>query len=253
MTFAVPRSPGRRCAGASVVAAALAAALTLGGSPAGAQEARNGGRLQVSPTEGGSSTPFEVDIPGRPECPGDSPDDGYRVNSYMVPASVDPATITYDGLGPAPASFGTYETFREPLFDTNTNSFVSAQTADAEAPDEPGPIINLPAFSFGVYQPGDLPPGRYHIGIACTLLNEVVTVWDTGLVVSETATDEPAQVRWRVLDVEGPTSSTGLSTSALLAGAGAGAVALAVLVQRTRRPRADSRSQPTPRPSLEDR
>ena len=35
----------------------------------------------------------------------------------MVPASVDPATVTYDGTGPIPYVYGDYADFRQPLYD----------------------------------------------------------------------------------------------------------------------------------------
>lgn len=177
---------------------ALLVALLAGGvtHPARAQDV---GEAMVSPREGGSRTAFTVRPPEGSTCPGDSADDGYRVNSYMVPSTVAPNAITFDGLGPTPQSFGDYATFREPLFDLETNSFASAQTADAERPREPGPIINIPRFSFAVYEPGDLPVGRYRVGIACTLLNEVVTIWSAELVVTSAPSDRPAQVRWSVI------------------------------------------------------
>lgn len=182
----------------SLVAIAALAGAGLLVAPASAQEPEVG-VAHVTPAEGGSTTPFRVDIPPGASCPGDSAEDGYRVNSYMVPVAVPALEVTFDGMGPTPASFGTYDTFREPLFDIDTNSFVSRQTANAEAPGDPGPILELPEFSYGVYEPGDLPPGRYRIGITCTLLNEIVLIWDAEVEVTEDADDDPAQIRWRVV------------------------------------------------------
>jgi uncharacterized protein (TIGR03382 family) len=199
-------------------------------APAVSARAQDVGGAVVSPNEGGSATPFSVRLPDGSTCPGDSANDGYRVNSYMVPGAVDPAEITYDGLGPTPAAYGDHSTFREPLFDIETNSFASAQTADAETPGEPGPIISIPMFSFGVYAPGDLPAGRYHIGIACTLINEIVTIWDAEIVVTRSNDDEPAQIRWRVAD--GSRASTG--TSNVGAPVAVLAVVVVVLVRRRR-------------------
>jgi MYXO-CTERM domain-containing protein len=215
-----------------VAPVALFALLLAGSAPlASAQDI---GDASVQPREGGSSTPFTVRPPDGATCPGDSADDGYRVNSFMVPAGVAPTAITFDGLGPTPPAFGAYETFREPLFDLETNSFVSAQTADAEAPREPGTIINIPAFSFGVYTPGDVPAGRYRIGIACTLLNEITTVWDAEIVVDAASDDEPAGIRWRVDAPAG--AEDGTDAAAPLAALAVAVLMGAFAIRRRRRP-----------------
>ncbi len=221
----------------------------LSGSAAHAGDPVDGGRAIIDPTEGGSRTAFTLQIPDGATCSGDSANDSYRVNSYMVPAAVEPASVTFDGLGPTPLAFEDYDTFRQPLFDRESNSYVSAQTADALEPGLPGPIINIPEFDLAVYEPGDLPAGRYHIGIMCTLFNEVVTIWDTEIVVSDAPDDEPAQIRWRVADDTGGVGGDDTGASApVIAALAAAASGVALLVARTRRrPR-----QATPAPSLED-
>jgi LPXTG-motif cell wall-anchored protein len=211
----------------------MAAGLLLTGAPALADEGGDVRPVTMDPAEGGSSTQFTLDLPDGASCPGDSANDGYRVQSYMVPSTVDPEAITFNGLGPTPVVYGSYPDFRETLFDVDTNSFASVQTADAEAPGEPGPIINLPFFSFGVYSPGDLPAGRYHVGLACTLLNEIVTLWDTEIEVTGSPDDAPAQVSWRVIGAAG--GEGGRSSSPALPVAGAAALALAALFLVRRR------------------
>ncbi len=181
--------------------------------------------------EGGSATEFSLRLSDGASCPGDSADDDYRVNSYMVPFSVDPAGVTYNGLGPTPNEYGTFATFRQPLYDVDSNSFVSAQTADAVQPGDPGLIIGIPSFDFAVYKPGDLPAGRYHVGIACTLNNEVVKVWDTELVVTSAAGDEPAAIHWTNpaasgSDGSGPSRSLVAVVLAIVVTAGIGALAV---------------------------
>lgn len=197
--------------------------------------------------EGGSTSAFSLRLSDGASCPGDSADDDYRVNSYMVPFSVDPASVSYDGLGPTPNEYGTFETFRQPLYDVDSNSFVSAQTADAVQPGDPGLIIGVPSFDFAVYGPGDLPAGRYHVGIACTLNNEVVKVWDTELVVTSVAGDEPAGIRWTNPAASG---SEGSASSRPLAAVGLAIVVAAGVGVLVVRRRASSPSHPV---SLEER
>lgn len=182
---------------------------------------------------GGSATEFSLRLPSGAACPGDSANDGYRVNSYMVPVGVHPSTVIYNGLGPTPPVLGDGSSFRQPLYDTETHPFVSAQTAEARAPGEPGPIVNVPVFSFAVYAPGDLPPGRYHVGLVCTLLNVVVSIWDTEMILSVAREDDPAQVTWTVSDAEAAGGST--PTAALVGLAVAAALALTINRLRRRR------------------
>ena len=188
---------------------------------------------------GGSATEFSVRLPVGASCPGDSANDGYRVQSFMVPTTVTPPAIQFDGLGPAPNAYGDWETFRQPLYDTATKPFVSALTAVAVAPGRPGAIVNIPPLSFAVYGPGELPPGRYHLGIACTLANRPVTYWDTEVVVAGASDDKPAGITWKLANAAGATtSSNGLPGPApAFAAAVAVAVGASVYVRRRLRPR----------------
>lgn len=233
-------------------AAASAALLLLLAAPAPPAAAQVGGVADVVAGAdrsrrvdgGGSATAFSLRLPPGAACPGDSAEESYRVQSYMVPATVDPASIRYDGLGPVPFAFGEWATFRQTLYDTSTASFASAQTAEAARPGGPGPVVNLPAFSFGVYQPGDLPPGRYRIGIACSLFNETVSYWGAELVFVDEPDDAPAQVAWRVVGAPDRAPAT-RGWPAVAAGAAAAVVLTAVRMRRR-----------TPRPAttpLEDR
>lgn len=181
---------------------------------------------------GGSATPFTVRLPDGAACPGDSADDGYRINSYMVPDDVDPSSISFDGTGPVPSVYGRYDTFRQPLYDVESNSFVSAQTANAPAPGQPGLIVNLPLYNFAVYGRDDLPVGRYHVGIVCTLLNEVMVGWDAQVEVNAAA-DDPAGIHWQAIGYRAP-ADEGPSTAVLVALVVSAAV-MAIVVLRRRR------------------
>jgi hypothetical protein len=245
-----PTRPRTRRRPVLAVAAVLA---TVAGAPRPAaaetpvERARVVAPAGVSIDGGGSTTEFTLQLPAGASCPGDSANDGYRVNSYMVPITLDPGSVTYDGLGPTPLTLGDAGTFVQPLYDIATNSFASAQTADAAAPGEPGPIVNLPAFSFAVFAPGDVPPGRYHLGIACTLLNQIVALWDAELIVTTARDDAPAQIHWTVPDVDPPGGS---SDPTVAIGVIAALAAVALTIHRTRR-----RASPVPltRSSSEER
>lgn len=139
--------------------------------------------------EGGSATAFSLRLPSHASCQGDSAHDNYRVSSYMVPVSDDPAAVHYMSEGPeGPGRF--------PLYDFSTRPFTDAQTADADTPGKSGPIVDIATFSFGVYAAGEFPPGRYNIGIACTLFRRTTRFWNAQIVVLAAPDDKPAGVRW---------------------------------------------------------
>ncbi len=121
-------------------------------------------------TSGGSTTSFRFNLPTGAACTGDSANAGYRIQSYLVPQSVDLDTLRFNSEGPVPAA----NEVRLPLFQSSGNNtgnpLIDEQTATAVPAGGPGPIIQpLPTFNFAVVPAGFLQPGTYNIGIACTL------------------------------------------------------------------------------------
>jgi hypothetical protein len=155
---------------------------------------------------GGSSTLFGVALEGDDECPGDSQNDQYRIDSYMVPLDVDPSQLTYTQLGPSPPAFRDYAGFQMPLYKLNKDPFAAELTARAQEPGGPGPMPPLPAFTWNVYvstlgiegYDGGLPSGTYRIGLACTFAARVTNLWETTIEVTQDATDEPVGISWKV-------------------------------------------------------
>ncbi len=167
---------------------------------------------------GTSSTAFSFDLPAGAGCESDSADGDYRVQSYMVSASVDPGTLQFGSNGPTPASTGV--DFRQPLFDAATTaSYVNAMTAKADTPGGPGLILTIPAFNFAVYSPGNVPPGTYNIGLACTLgpasPTQMKRYWNAQVSVAAAAND-PAGITWTTVrsSAESPSESTPKSPQA---------------------------------------
>ena len=231
---------GSALVGASGAAVVLALCLAVGPSrPAAAQAVDQGAVSLVDDNGdavngGGSATTFNVRFGGAAECPGDSANDDYRIYSFMVPSALAADEVVYDGLGPSPRSLESYEDFRMPLFDVQTNEYTAGLTVEHENPGEPGLIAGLPTFSFGVFGPGEMPLGAYRIGISCTLHNEVERFWDTEIVVTEDAGD-PSGFEWRVVGAPpADDSSAGSSLGIVLVIGGAAAIAIAVLVIRRR-------------------
>lgn len=192
--------------------------------------------------EGGSATPFSLDLPDGAECPGDTAFEYWIVHSFMVPASLDATELEFSGFGPEPMAVGDLRTFREPLFEeATTGAWAAVATGAVERKGEPGPIVNVPVFSLAVYEPGQVPPGTYTIGIACVLGRDVGRVWTADIVVSENAKDEPGAFRWKVADTTSAASAD-RSAAPIVLTAGVAIAAGVVAIRRHRAPRV-----PTPR------
>lgn len=229
----------------SVVAVAGMAVAT----PAVAQPAtpEDAGALQIVDergrplTSGGSTTRFTLELAADEAfCPGDSANDNYRVNSFMVPAHLPATQVSYDGLGPKPQHYRSYDGFVMPLYDQFTSDYTSALTAEQDRPGGPGPIVDVPILSFGVYDDGELPTGRYRVGLACTLLNEVRKYWDTEIVVTADADDEPAGIAWRLAGAAAPSDAGSGPSPLVLAAVAVVAAALVAGARFRRRPSATS-------------
>lgn len=151
-------------------------------------------------TGGSAATPFTLQLPSGASCRGDSANDGYRVQTYMVPERIDPATLQFGSVGPVPVGTGT--AFRQPLFKTTSDPVVNTQTAAATRTPGPGPIVNIPAMNFSVYREGDIPAGTYNVGVACTKgpasPTQLDTYWNTKLVVTAAPGTAAAAITWTV-------------------------------------------------------
>lgn len=234
-TVAGARVTRERVAGARVVRATALVCIGAVASlwttvPAHAAGQRQGDAVVVAHPDsdralggGGSSTLFSLKLPDGASCPGDSANDDYRVQGFMVPATDDPGTLRYKSIQPEGEG-------RWGLFDEYTASYAQVLTAKRDAPGGPGRILNIPRFTFAVFPPGTLKPGRYRIGIACTLLNETVRYWDGEIMVTRDAGDQPSGVRWSVVGFTDSRRGIGSSTATVVFAASAIALVVAGLV-----------------------
>lgn len=217
-------------AAALATAAGIAAALPARAVPSsGTAVIVDGAGSSTPRLEGGSATPFSLKLPSPAECPRDSADGNYRIQGFVVPTATDPGAMRWNDI--APVVKDGYA-----LYDLNTNPYSEALTAKATKPKGPGPIINIPSFSFGVFlPPGRLPPGTYHIGIACSLYNVIDRYWVTDIAISRDAADKPAELHWKALEAPPARSSSGTSVWLIVVPLALVAVAAAVGTRRRSR------------------
>lgn len=196
------------------------AVATEGGRPAAAA-AINGGSLQIlvpsgSPTagqplnSGGSATVFAMTPPVGAACSGDTTTDGYKVQSYMVPSTVSPSTLTFDSNGPIPTATGA--NYRQPMFSSGGTPVINRNTAVTT-----GLLTGLPTMSFSLFGasgPTIVPPGTYNLGFACTLGaagdTQLDKYWNVQLTFATDNNDSPSKITWAVV---GGQSSTTTSTT----------------------------------------
>ncbi len=167
---------------------------------------------------GGSATVFAVRLPVGAACTGDSASGGYRIQSYVVPAGVDPDTLTFGNQGPTPV--GTGSSFRQPLFTTGTTRYVNITTGIAPTPGGGGPIPSTPGFSFaylGAAGATSLPAGAYNVGLACTTASapggNLDNYWNVQMTFAADPADTPAGVTWTVEDPAVTTTTTTTTTT----------------------------------------
>jgi hypothetical protein len=157
-------------------------------------------------THGQSATVFSLRLPAGAACPGDSANDQWRVQSFMVPAAIAAGAIHYNVAGPDGQD-------QYPLYMANTAQFVDSLTDPNAGPGQPGVIPAIPPLSLGAFPPGILPAGTYRIGIACTLSRQTAKYWDTEIVITSSPGDKPSQFVWRLLDVPESVNSSSHGSS----------------------------------------
>ncbi len=187
---------------------------------------------------GASATLYSLDLPDGASCPGDSASQNWYVQGFLIPAADDPGAIEYGVIGPEGSQF--------PLFAFDTKPYAHQLTQVSSVVGGPGVIPAVPPLTFGVFEPGYIPPGAYRIGIACTFYRQTARYWDTEIVIEADPADTPAGLRFTVTDAPDGAprlgGGRGWSTWFVLAGA-LGAAALLVAVVGARRSR---RHAPTP-------
>jgi hypothetical protein len=156
-------------------------------------------------TTGGSAA-FTLTLPTGAACSG-AGSAGYRWETFLVAATVDPGAITW-GLGPAPST--------SPLVTAVYSADGEQVSSKFPAGNPAGLISGIPQLSLSnTVSTGQLAVGSsYQIGIACTLNNQTEKWWATTLAITANTADTPLGIRWTV---GAPPTSTTTTTSTTVA------------------------------------
>ena len=179
-------------------------------------------------SEGDSASIFTLQLPAGASCPGDSAHDDWRIQSFLIPAAVDPGELRYGNL--RPDGDGLYS-----LRGADTAPYVQVLTGQNSGPGQPGIIPSIAPLSLAQFTSDMLPTGRYRMGIACSLLGETATYWDVEIYIESSSSGQPGGFTWSV----GPSSvgqSAPQSNSSvwLLAAVGVAAIGLVTVLLRRR-------------------
>jgi hypothetical protein len=173
---------------------------------------------------GGSATLWTLRLPDNAACPGDSMHEDWRIQTFLVPASVETTTLRYDAQKPQ-------GTGKWPLYTDTTHPLTQVMLRPNDAAGKPGYVDAFPPMSFGVFPPGTLKDGTYKMGVACTYFRETAKVWDTQIVITSSAGDKPGGFVWRLASA--PASSTSNSSSLPWLAIAAGSVVVVIVVLLT--------------------
>lgn len=144
-------------------------------------------------TRGDGTTSFLVRVPDGAVCPGDSFNDQWRIQSFMVPATDDIGALSYGVIGPeGPQQLALFGA------DAAASSFANILTPANAVAGQPGRINTPPPFSLAVAAGELVPSGSYRIGIACTYFGATALYWDTEIEVTQAADGEPSELSWRL-------------------------------------------------------
>ncbi len=194
--------------GASVVIASMLAVTVSGGVDHAAALSQSGVvKIVAAPSStnpgvalagGGSATEFSMVPPAGASCAGGG-SDGYRWQTFMVDASVDPSTLTYaDG----PHTTGT--AFVSAMYDSVGGTAVVDKNPSANPV---GLISGIPTVSFGAFPLNFVPVGTYTVGFACSKAGTTLSFWTAQITTVAAAADTPAGFTWTVTQPAPPTST----------------------------------------------
>ena len=144
--------------------------------------------------EGDSTSAFSLRLPEGAACPGDSANDDWRVNTFLVPADTNLDTLMYQALRPDG------EAYRSLRY-LDGDIYVMEMTNANPGPGQPGLLTPIPPLTMAWWDAGTIPPGPYKIGVACTdAVGAVQRYWDTSVELTAAPEVDPGGLRWSVVD-----------------------------------------------------
>lgn len=173
--------------------------------------------------EGDSNTVFSVALPVGATCPGDSANDDWRIQTFIVPAATDVPALQYGPTRPEGETMYA-------LYTTEGRPYAQVLLGQNAEPGQPGLILDFPPMSFAPFTPDLLPTGRYTIGVACSFYEVGERFWDAQIELTEDRDVTPGERRWRVVDAATPGGTGAAVTSTEASGVPTLAIVLLIVL-----------------------
>ena len=172
-------------ASVNLVSGLVASALPAGTPPTAGQN--------LSPASGTQATNFTLSLVApNNTCPGDATTagGGFRWHQYIVSASVDAATLTFNAFGPVLPPGAPADAIAQPLYSTTGAPQVNRTSLAAGT----GQITSATTLNFATnVDPSlGLPAGQYKIGFACSAAGQNERYWQTLITITAT----PGGISW---------------------------------------------------------
>ncbi|MFN6121407.1 MAG: hypothetical protein ACK5CE_17505, partial [Actinomycetes bacterium] len=141
----------------------------------------------LSPASGTQATNFTLSLVApNNTCPGDATTagGGFRWHQYIVSASVDAATLTFNAFGPVLPPGAPADAIAQPLYSTTGAPQVNRTSLAAGT----GQITSATTLNFATnVDPSlGLPAGQYKIGFACSAAGQNERYWQTLITITAT-------------------------------------------------------------------
>ena len=142
---------------------------------------------------------FRLRLPDGATCPGDSANDDYRVQTFLVPDGTDLSTLTYELTRPT----GSDDYWGLRYVDGEWS--LQEMTDQNPGPNQPAAIVDYAMpFTFARYDEIDLEPGRWKVGVACTPVPgwNVERYWDADILLEDAPEVESIGLRISVVPTD---------------------------------------------------
>jgi hypothetical protein len=145
---------------------------------------------------GGSQDAWQVQASPNGFCTGSS-QNGYFVTGYVTDQS-DPTSITFDATGnPVTASGVTFS-----LYDSSLSQYIERNTAPPAPGQQAGQVLPSGPMTWAAFDTSSLPPGTYHVGLACVFVSNgtrtLDKVFDTSVQFTADVAD-PGGFTWQTV------------------------------------------------------
>ncbi|MEO0495339.1 MAG: hypothetical protein AAF081_18180 [Actinomycetota bacterium] len=149
-------------------------------------------------SSGGSDADFRLRLPVGSTCPGDTANDGFQTSGFIIPENEPVADLVFGIVNPLPEDSGRLFSLRD-----RTQPWMNENLPQNVDAGQPAVVGEFPVFTFATFLPGEIPEGRYRIGLTCSFIGRPSGgYWDALVDIAADADDQPGALRWTVVEAD---------------------------------------------------